>query len=364
MKIILSGGGTGGSVMPLLAVAEEIKKQCAKDAPQMRNSECEFLFIGTRKGIPEKKLVQEKNILYRSIYSGKLRRYFSFKNITDIFFILFGFIQSIFIILRFKPQAIFSAGGFVAVPLSLAGWFLRIPIFIHQQDIVPGLANKIIAPLSKKITVSFGVSLKSFNPQKTILTGNPVRPDIFEGRKERAIKKFSLEKGLPTLLIIGGGTGAKDLNDLIFQIVPQLTDFCQIIHLTGPNKSIINEKLNHRRYHQIEFLTKEIIDVYQAADLVVCRAGLGTLTELSVLKKPLILIPIPDSHQEANAEYFKEKADIVVLSQKKIIAKILLKQIKNLIMSPDDLKRTGESIYQLIQLRAGEKISKIILKEI
>lgn len=355
MRIILSGGGTGGSVVPLLAVTEEIKKQ----KPQT-----EFLFIGTRKGVPEKKMIQTVKIPYQPIFSGKLRRYFSLKNVADLFLILFGFFQSIFLILKFKPQAIFSAGGFVAVPLSLAGWLLGVPIFIHQQDLVPGLANKLIAPLAKKITVSFPVSLKSFKRTKAVLTGNPVRPEIFQGKKQKAVEMFGLEENLPLLLIIGGGTGAKDLNNLIFQIVPDLAGFCQVIHLTGPGKGMVDKKLNQSRYHQVEFLTVEMPDVYQAADLVVCRAGLGTLTELSVLQKPAILIPIPDSHQEANAEYFKEKAGTVLLYQKILTPKVLLEKIKKMIESPDDLKNLGDKIYQLAHPRAGKEIGKIILKGI
>ncbi len=309
-------------------------------------------------------MVQKKNIRYKPIFSGKLRRYPSFKNIIDFFLVFIGFFQSVFLILKFKPGAIFSAGGFVAVPLSLAGWFLKVPIFIHQQDIIPGLANKIIAPLAKKITASFEISLKNFNRRKTILTGNPVRPEIFQGNRQKAVKRFQLEENIPTLLVIGGGTGAKDLNRLVFQIVPELVDFCQIVHLTGKGKGINDDKLSFSRYHQVEFLTEEIPDLYQAADLIVSRAGMGVLTELSVLKKPLILVPIPDSHQEANAKYFNEKAGVILLGRKNSTADELLEKIKFLIGSPDELKKLGDKIYQLARSQAGEKISKIILKEI
>jgi len=348
-KIILSGGATGGSVSPLLAVAEEIKK---------KNPKTQFLFIGTKKGIPEKGLAQ-------GIFSGKLRRYFSFKNIIDPFFIFLGFIQSFFILLRFRPKAIFSAGGFVAVPLSLAAWILRIPIYIHQQDIVPGLANKIISPLAEKITISFKKSLNDFSKNKTIFTGNPARPSILMGDKKRAIKRFNLKQKLPTLLIMGGGTGAKKINELIFKINPELVKFCQIIHITGKNKQqeLKQENLVLNRYHQIDFLTRELPDVYQIADLVISRAGLGSLTELSVLGKPSIIIPIPDSHQERNASYFKEQEAIVVLGQKEITSELLLKTIKELIGNKKELKRLEKNILKMSNKKASEKIAKIILKE-
>lgn len=355
LRIILTGGGTGGSVAPVLAVSKEIKKQ---------KSDAEFLFVGTRKGIPERELVQIRNIPYKSIFSGKLRRYISLKNIIDPFLILIGFIQSVFLILKFKPRAVFSAGGFVAVPLAAAAWFLRIPIFIHQQDIVPGLANKIIAPLAKRVTVSFEKSLKNFHKKKTILTGNPVRPEILQGDKQKAIKRFQLEENIPILLIIGGGTGARDLNELVIQIIPELVAFCQVVHLTGKSKAVKDERLNFSRYRQMEFLTEGMPDLYQAADLVVSRAGLGVLTESSVLKKPLILIPIPDSHQVANAEYFAEKKAAVLIGQKGLTPQILLQKIRQMIFSIDERSVLSFNISKLARPEAARKITEIILKNI
>ena len=354
-RIILAGGWTGGSVSPLLAVAEEIKKQ---------KPETEFLFIGTRKGIPEKELVKSKDIPYQAIFSGKLRRYISLKNIIDPFLILLGFIQSFFLILEFKPKALISAGGFVSVPLAWAAWILRKPIFIHQQDLIPGLANKLIAPLAKKITISFEKSLKGFRKRKTILTGNPVRKEILQGNKQRAIKQFNLNNNLPVLLIIGGGTGAQKINEIMIQIVPELVKFCQIIHLTGKGKEIKDKKLDFENYQQYEFLTQEIPDLYQAADLIISRAGLGVLTELSVLKKPMICIPIPDTHQQANAQYFAEQKALILMDQKTLKPGKLLEKIKQLINSEKQLINLRNNIGKLAHPRAGEKIAKIILENI
>jgi len=351
-RIILTGGGTGGSVVPLLAVADEIKN---------KKPETEFLFIGTRKGIPEKELVKSKNIPYQAIFSGKFRRYISLKNIIDPFLILIGFFQSFFIILKFKPKAIFSAGGFVSVPLAWAAWLLRKPIFIHQQDIIPGLANKLIAPLAKNITISFDKSFKNFKKRKTILTGNPVRKEILQGNKEKAIKQFNLKNDLPVLLIIGGGTGAQKINEIIIQIVPELVKFCQVIHLTGKGKKIKDRKLDFENYHQYEFLNQEIPDLYQVADLIISRAGLGVLTELSILKKPMICIPIPDSHQEFNAQYFVDQKALILINQKTLKPGKLLEKIKQIINSEKQLKDLSNNIAQLAHPQAGEKIAKIIL---
>ncbi|MCD6442117.1 UDP-N-acetylglucosamine--N-acetylmuramyl-(pentapeptide) pyrophosphoryl-undecaprenol N-acetylglucosamine transferase [bacterium] len=355
IRVILSGGGTGGSVSPLLAIAQEIKRT---------RPETDFLFIGTRKGNPEKTMIKSfPYIKYQSIFSGKLRRYFSLRNFTDLFLILKGFFQSFFIILKFKPQAVLSAGAFVSVPLAWAAWILNVPVFIHQQDIRPGLANKLMAKISRKITVSFKKSLESFALNKTILTGNPVSPKILTGDKEKAIKRFNLKSNLPCLLIMGGGTGALEINQAIEEIIPDLVKFCQVVHLTGLQKGI--GKFIHSHYHQIEFLPQEgLADIYAVADLVVSRAGLGALTELSVLKKPAIIIPITNSHQEANAKYFAKQKAIVLLRGKKINSQELLSKIKELILDNKQRALLSLNISQLASIEASKKISKVVLENI
>jgi len=355
IRIILSGGGTGGSVSPLLAIAQEIKKS---------RPEIDFLFVGTKKGSPEKIMIKAfPYIKYQSVSSGKLRRYFSLRNLTDLFLILKGFIQSFFIISKFKPQAVLSAGAFVSVPLAWAAWTLKVPVFIHQQDVRPGLANKLMAKVSKRITVSFEKSLESFSLNKTILTGNPVSPKILTGDKEKAIKKFNLKSNLPCLLIMGGGTGALEINQAIEEIIPDLVKFCQVVLLTGSQKML--GKFTHSHYHQIEFLSQEdLADAYVVADLVISRAGLGALTELSVLKKPAIIVPIFGSHQEVNANYFAEKKAIVLLKSKKINPQNLLIKIRELILDNEQRALLSLNISKLASIEASKKISKVVLENI
>jgi len=357
MLIVLSGGGTGGSVTPILAIAEELKKI---------NPRAEFLFIGTKKGVPEKELAGAGGIFYQSICSGKLRRYFSWRNCFDPFLVLLGFFQSLFIILKYKPAAIVSAGGFVAVPLSWAGWLCRTPVFIHQQDIIPGLANKLITPLAKKITVSFSKSLKDFSKRKTVLTGNPIRTEIAGGDKKRAVERFNLETNLPTLLVVGGGTGAKKINELIYEIAPELVKFCQVIHLTGRQKPEISNLKPEipLRYHQYQFLNEEMPDALAAADLVVSRAGMGFLTELASLGKPTILIPIQGSHQELNARHFAGRKAVILTEPKDLTSPILLEKIRQLIFSPDERSILSLNISRLAYPGAAKKIAGIILENI
>ncbi len=346
MKILLSGGGTMGSVMPLLALKEDLQKENA-----------DILWIGTRKG-PEKQVVEKAGIEFKSIYSGKLRRYFSWNNFIDPFKFLIGFFQSIFIILKFKPDVILSAGSFVSVPVAWAGWVLRKKIIVHQLDLKVGLANKVMAPLATKITVSLDETKQYFSEKKVIVSGNPVRKIIFSGSKESAMKRFDLEPDLPVLLIMGGGTGALAINKLTRQILPDLVEFCQIIHITGKGKQFY---FKHPRYHMFEFLYKELADAYAAADVVVSRAGFSALTELAALGKPTILIPLPNPDQINNAQYFIEKESIILLNQDDLVDKSLLKQIKGLINNTE-LQLKLKNIKEIMPQKANNLYVEIIDK--
>lgn len=343
-----------GSVTPLLAVAEEIKS---------KTSEVEFLWLGTKSG-PEKKLVCAQGIIFKELPAGKLRRYFSGWNFLMPFFIIGGFIKAFWLILRFRPQIILSAGGFVGVPVIWAGWFLRVPSLVHQQDIRPGLANKLTAPFAKIVTVTFSESLKYF--PEAILTGNPVRRDVFSGDKERALKFFSLEKDLPTLLVLGGGTGALKLNEIVSGALSELVKFCQVIHVTGGRLAKETPEGGTGRYHVFDFLAEQLKDAYVAADLVVSRAGLGTLTELAALGKPTVLVPILKSHQEDNAWYFKKNNAVEILDQAQLSSANFADSIQGLINNQVELESLSRNIRKVMKLGAAgvmvEEIFKIIKK--
>ena len=354
MKILLTGGGTMGSVSPLLAIVEEIKKE----------NEFEFLWIGTKNG-PEKKVIENYKIPFKTICSGKLRRYFDWQNFIDIFKIKLGFWQSFFILLKWRPDIIISAGSFVSVPVIWAAWFLRIKILIHQQDIKVGLANKLMAPFAKVITVTFEKSLADYG-KKAIWTGNPIRQKIKIIDNKLEIEKaelfFSLEKKLPVILVIGGGTGALELNKIIVQALSQLTEFCQIIHLTGGK--IENNSIIKKRYFQYEFLIKEMRYAYVVADLVISRAGIGTLTELSYFKKPSILIPMPKTHQEENANFFQKNQASIILDQNELIKNknLIIEEIKKTLQSQKRLQGLSENIGKLNKQDAEKEIVKMIKK--
>lgn len=354
MRVILTGGGSGGPVAPLLALAEIIKK---------KKPETKFLFIGTKQGMPEKKMISGYNFIFKSIYTGKLRRYFTWQNFFDIFRLKIGFFQSFFILKKFKPDLIIGAGGYVSVPVVSAGWFLRCRSFILQQDILPTLSNKILVPFVKKIFVSFPPSLKDFPQNKTILVSHPIREMIFRANDQRAQEIFKLKKNKPTLLVLGGGTGAMSLNNLIWNNLKEITKFCQVVHLTGKDKlGIINRELKNKQdYYPYEFLVNDIPDLLSFADLIISRAGVNFLAELAILGKPVIIIPIPDSHQEANAQYFQEKNAAIVLNQKELTSEKLLNKIRELINDKEKQNQLSENIKKIVLKNAAEKIVEEII---
>ncbi|MDD2807079.1 MAG: UDP-N-acetylglucosamine--N-acetylmuramyl-(pentapeptide) pyrophosphoryl-undecaprenol N-acetylglucosamine transferase [Patescibacteria group bacterium] len=350
MKIILSGGGTMGSVSTLIAVFEYLKK----NQPQ-----AEFLWLATRTG-PEEKLIESYGITVKKIFSGKFRRYFSLKNIFDPIFIFLGFFQSLYYVIKFRPDWILSAGGFVSVPLVWSAWFLRKKILIHQQDVIPGLANKLMSPFATKISVVFSESAVSFPKNKIVVVGNPVRSEIFLGHQESALKFFKLEVGVPTLLVIGGGTGAQGLNDLLVSSAAQLVEFCQIIHLTGGK---VSTNFSHPRYHPYDFLLTELNDAYAVSDLVISRAGLSTLSELSVLGKPVIVIPLPDSQQEANAEEFLKYQAVKIMAEKNIKPGDFSPAIKKIIYNQAELLQLGKNIQAMMSKTGAAEIAKLIYEQ-
>lgn len=347
-KILLTGGGTGGSVTPLLAVASDLEAEFKKQGRDL-----EFFWLGTKYG-PEREMVERAGIKFKSIIGGKWRRYFSLENLLDVFKIKIAFWQAFFILLKWQPDLAVSAGSFISVPAVWAARVLGAKVLVHQQDARPGLANKLMSPLAKVVTVTFEKSLADYG-KKAVWIGNPVR-------KQPAIKKyFAFNNDLPIVLILGGGTGAVAINKLVVESLSELVKFCQIVHVTGKQKIISNQKSAIKNYSVYEFLgAEQMTDALKLADLVVTRAGLGFLTELSYLGKPSIIIPMPNSHQEDNAEMFKDAS--LVLEQKNLTAAKFTAEIKNLIDNRELLQKLSRNIGQVMKPGANQAMVKIILR--
>jgi UDP-N-acetylglucosamine--N-acetylmuramyl-(pentapeptide) pyrophosphoryl-undecaprenol N-acetylglucosamine transferase len=357
MKIIFTGGGTLGPVTPLLAVIEELKKL---------NPDVQPVWVGTRKGV-ERRFLSEKGIVYRWILAGKLRRYFDLRNCIMPFSMLAGFFASLFLLLTIRPKAVIGAGGFVQVPLMYAAKLCNVPVFIHQQDIEAGLANRLSARVAAVITVAFPEAEKQFN-KKVITVGNPCRrliadladPEARRFAKERGLKRWNFFGNKPIIFFLGGGTGGTGLNEKVIKNIDELLVRADIIHLTGRGKSVVVS--SRQNYVALEFLDDEIAEAYAVADLVVCRAGLGTITELGTLGLPAVLVPFA-GHQEKNAAYFASKQAALALAPD-VSDAIFKDTILRLLADRDRQRVLSGNISDLFPPDAAAKLAKMILEKI
>ena len=317
-RIVLTGGGTAGHVTPNLALL-----------PHLRERGCEISYIGSYDGI-EKGLIEAAGVTYYGISSGKLRRYFDPKNFSDPFKVLKGFFEARKLLKNIKPDVIFSKGGFVAVPVVLAAKTRRIPCVIHESDITPGLANKICIPMAKKICANFPETMKYLPEGKAVLTGTPIREELFKGSRIAGLDFCGFTANKPVIMIVGGSTGAAALNTAVRDLLPTLLRDYQIIHLCGKGKAA-EEYNNAEGYRQFEYISKEMKDLFAAADLVISRAGANSICELLALRKPHILIPLSAAasrgDQILNAESFEHQGFSYVLQEENLTNDTLLRAI-------------------------------------
>lgn len=311
-KIILTGGGTAGHVTPNIALLSELKK-----------ANYEIAYIGSYQGM-EKDLIQKENIKYYGIATGKLRRYFDIKNFLDPFKVVFGFLQSVILLNKYKPNIIFSKGGFVAVPVVYAAKLNGIPVISHESDMTPGLANKLTAGSTKVICYSFPETRKYLPESKARLTGTPIRREILEGDANRARQSLGFD-AKPVLLVIGGSLGSLVLNEAIRELLPELGEMFNIIHICGKGNKVANA--DTASYQQFEYVDKELRDYFALADIVLSRAGANVLAELLALKKPNILIPLSQKasrgDQILNARSYEKQGFSKVVQEEDLNAKSL-----------------------------------------
>ncbi|MEK7648325.1 MAG: UDP-N-acetylglucosamine--N-acetylmuramyl-(pentapeptide) pyrophosphoryl-undecaprenol N-acetylglucosamine transferase [Patescibacteria group bacterium] len=355
MRILCAGGGTLGSVTPLIAIIEELRSRMERDAV----GQPDVLWIGTKKGV-EKDIVCASDIPFHSIYTGKLRQYFDVRNLIDPFLLCIGIIQSLIAILRFRPDVIIGAGSFVSVPVLWAGWLLRKRAMILQLDIVPSLSNLLTSFCAQAILVACKEEERFFPSRKTHTIGIPVRLLVqdwkqkmeHESERRSARESFGIHDDLPVAVVMGGGTGSQFINALIMESVSDLEGVCHIIHIIGKGKAPDGyATLSH--YHHYEFLTDRLIIALALADVVVTRAGMGSLAELSALGKPCIIIPIPHSHQEQNALYFEKRNAALYCSQDSLTKKMFGEKMKKLFH--DTLMREEYSLRMSQALEGGAR---------
>lgn len=363
MRIILTGGGTGGHLIPLINVAKKINEKIGA---------VEFLFVGP-KGALEKKLVAKEGINIKNILVGKMRRYFSLANLTDAIKIPVGVVQSLWILLVFMPDAIFSKGGYASFPVVFAGWLYRIPIFIHDSDCVPGLANSILGKLATRVAISYPEAEREFTPGKVALTGNPVDGDINHGEPEKARKMFSLTDIKKTIFVYGGSQGAQIINNKIIKILPQLLKKYQVVHQTGEKnyEDVVHKagqlgiKAGRDGYYPVAFIYDELKDILAVADLVISRAGANSLSEIAANGKPAIIIPIEHSannHQRMNAYSISKTGGCIVLEESNLGENIFLSRIEEILQNNELAGKLSQNIKQFYHADAADKIADGILE--
>lgn len=319
--IVLTGGGTAGHVTPNIALI-----------PRLRELGYQISYIGSYDGI-EKKLIEELEIPYYGISSGKLRRYFDVKNFSDPFRVLKGFSEAKKLLKQLKPDVVFSKGGFVTVPVVIAAKRYKIPAIIHESDMTPGLANRLCIPSAAKVCCNFPETVKSLPADKAVLTGTPIRQELMTGKADAARTFCGFSSKKPVIMIIGGSLGAASINENIRKILPELLKEFQVIHLCGKGKT--SEALKGTPgYVQFEYIEQELPDLFALADLVISRAGANAICELLALHKPSLLIPLSAKasrgDQILNARSFEQQGYSMVLEEEEITEERLLTAIHEL----------------------------------
>lgn len=319
--IVLTGGGTAGHVTPNIAMI-----------PVLREAGYKISYIGSYDGI-EKKLIEELDIPYYGISSGKLRRYFDVKNFTDPFRVLKGFHEAKKLMKQLKPDIVFSKGGFVTVPVVIAAKKCKVPAIIHESDMTPGLANKLCIPSAVKVCCNFPETVKNLPQEKAVLTGTPIRKELLSGDKEAGRRFCGFTSDKPVLMVIGGSLGAASVNNHIRNILPELLKEFQVVHLCGKDKT--DESLTGTEgYVQYEYIKNELADLFALSDIVISRAGANAICEINALHKPNLLIPLSANasrgDQILNARSFERQGFSMVLEEEEITDQKLLDSIRSL----------------------------------
>lgn len=368
LRILISGGGTGGHIYPALAVAGELKARYNAD----------ILYIGDADGL-ETRLVPEAGLRLETIHAGRLLRYWSKETVRDLARVPVGFVEARTLVRDFAPHAAFTSGGYVAVPAGFSARRLRVPLLIHQQDVPPNLANRLLRPIATRISVSFEDSLAFFPKHKTRLLGNPLREAItrLAGSDARVHKQaLGFLPAYPLLVVTGGSQGARHINQAVVEALPTLLERFQILHISGQKTydetmqaalQQIRGMPGHvvARYRIEPYLDADMPTALAASDAVIARAGAATLAELAVLGKPGILVPLPPgfsgSPQEANAAMFAKHGAAAVVLDKDLAAGSLLAAIRDLFADPNTRVKMSLAARQLARPNATADLASAVV---
>ena len=355
LRLMITGGGTGGHLFPAIATAEQLRAVLPDSA---------VLFIGTRRKLDRDSL-DRYGFSVTTIHSHGLKGKNVWELLKALLVLPLSLAESCYHILRFKPDVVMGVGGYVTGPVVAASWLLRRPALIHEQNSVPGLANRKLGGLVQKICLSLPQSETYFPVDKTVLTGNPVRKSIIE-----AGQRQSADQGDRTLLILGGSQGARAVNELVLEAVrgkrEEFTNI-RVIHQTGAaDEQMVSEAyLEMGIEHRVSAFFTDMAEVYREADLIVSRAGATTLAEIGVVGRPAILIPYPyaaDNHQEKNAAWYVENGAALLFVQKELKADQLAAEIIAILHDGARLERMSGAMRKLGISDAAQRIVEICME--
>jgi UDP-N-acetylglucosamine--N-acetylmuramyl-(pentapeptide) pyrophosphoryl-undecaprenol N-acetylglucosamine transferase len=377
VKILVTGGGSSGHISPALAIIDTIGALAAGADWRPR-----FRYIGGRRGI-EQRIVTSAGVDFVGIEAGKLRRYFSLENLTDMLRIPVGVGQALAEVRRFDPEIVLSTGGYVGVPPVLAAWLLRKPILTHEQTVQIGLANRITARFATQIALSFASAANELPPRlrrKTIVTGNPVRALIFGGDRVAGAQLAGFDPAdaaLPTVYVTGGSQGARIINRAVEAALPELLASCRVVHQCGEQPAGDEQDYDRlgrtaaqlppelgRRYFVTRFVGNEIKHIFALADLVVGRAGAGTIAEICVLGKPALYIPLVPTggdEQTRNAQACAQAGAAAIVPQAELSGPRLLGEVRALLADRARLAAMGRAALTLGKPNAAHDVAQALL---
>lgn len=349
-KIILTGGGTAGHITPNMALV-----------PYLKEADFEVMYIGSVNSI-ESRLIPETDIPFIGISTGKLRRYLSLKNLSDPFRVIKGIFQAKKYIKKYKPDIVFSKGGYVGLPVAIGARLNRVPVVLHESDMTPGLANKLCLPFAKKICCNFPETVKQLPQNKAVLTGSPIRDEIFVGDRAEGISLCHFNTAKPVIMVIGGSLGAASVNEVVRSALPELLKDFQIVHICGKDK--LDEALAGKEgYIQFEYVTDDLKHLFAMADIVISRAGANSICELLALKKPNLLIPLAKGSrgdQLLNARSFEAQGYSVVLDEKDLNTETLIEKVTELYFTRQTYI---DAMSKSAQINSNKRIVDVIKAE-
>jgi UDP-N-acetylglucosamine--N-acetylmuramyl-(pentapeptide) pyrophosphoryl-undecaprenol N-acetylglucosamine transferase len=370
-RVLVTGGGTGGHIYPLIAVVAELQTLAAQHLVDM-----EIRYFGAYGTF--KKFLEENNVRVSRITSSKIRRYFSPLNIIDAPKFVWSLLQALWKIYFYMPEVVFSKGGPGSLPVVVAARFYRIPVVIHESDAIPGINNRLAARFATTIATSFSEASKYFPAGSVIFTGNPVRKYLLSDTttQERAKGFFGFDTKSPLILILGGSQGATQINDLVLDTLGELLGFTQVLHQTGLKNfeevlaelQVITKDIPENlrtRYRAMSYFEKDLRLALRAADLVISRAGAGSIFEIAAFNKPSLIIPLPESpnkHQEANAIEYQNAGATIIMESENLLPHLFVENIKDLLESPLKLEKMSRAAGNFYQTEAASNLAQVILR--